>query len=234
MTAAAVLTAFAILGVAVGIVLGTSRIFSIYLAAAGGGLLFGISLFWLLPEVASASGWLPASAITAAVFLALALIDRALGHAGHASGHFALGPILTATAAHCFLDGWSVRALETIHLARITAPLGLAMHKVPEGLALGWVARRHLHSPLKASAAAVGVELITLVGALAEPRANTPGIAIFGSWWTTTVIAIVCGSFLFVGMHAVFPNRRRVSVLIVFAATLLIVATIGLVRSGNL
>ncbi len=234
MTAAAILTALAIVGVSIGVVLGQSRAFSTHLAAAGGGLLFGISLFWLLPEIASASGWLPASAMTATVFLALALADRIFGHAEHASGHFALGPILTATAAHCFLDGWSVRALETIHLARITAPLGLALHKVPEGVALGWLARRNLHSPLKAGAAAVGVELITLAGAFAEPRANIPGIAIFGSWWTSTVIAIICGSFLFLGMHAVFPNRRRVSVMIVFTATLLIIATLGLVRSGNL
>lgn len=233
MTLAFVLTLLAILGVVVGILLGESQRFSSYLAAAGGGLLFGISLFWLIPEIASTSGWTAAVGMTAATCVILAFADHLFIHMGHASRQVALGPILAATAMHSFLDGWSVRALSTLRIAGVTGPLGLALHKVPEGIAIGWIARRTLRSSWKAISAAVGVELATLVGAYVEPRASASGEAAFGTWWTAAVIAIVSGSFLFVAIHAVFPNRRRPGVIAVFTATLLLVAAIGLVKTGN-
>ncbi len=146
----------------------------------------------------------------------------------------ALGPVLAATATHSFLDGWSVRALATLRIGGIAGPLGLAVHKVPEGIAIGWIARRSLHSPWKAALAAMGVELVTLLGAYVEPQASASGFAVFGAWWTAAVIAIVSGSFLFLAIHAVLPNRRRLGVMLVFLATLLLVAAIGLVKTGDI
>ena len=227
MAIASLLTFLAIAGVTAGVLLGESQRVSCYLSAAGGGLLFGISLFWLVPDIAAASGWLPASALTLAACLALAFIDRLFIHS-------ALAPILAATAVHSFLDGWSVRAMETLQMASITAPLGLALHKIPEGVAIGWIARQSIGSASKAAAAAIAVELVTLVGAFVEPYARRSGSAAFGAWWTSAVVAIVSGSFLFFGLHAVLPNWRRAGVLLVFVATLLLVATIGLVKSGSI
>lgn len=233
MIVALVLTLLAVVGVVLGILLGESQKFSTYLAAAGGGLLFGISLFWLVPEIASASGWTAAVAMTAATCIILAFADHLFIHMGHASRQVALGPILAATAMHSFLDGWSVRALSTLRIAGVTGPLGLAFHKIPEGIAIGWIARRTLRSSWKAVSAAVGVELATVLGAYVEPHANASGAAAFGTWWTAAVIAIVSGSFLFVAIHAILPNRRRPGVIAVFTATLLLVAAIGLVKTGS-
>jgi hypothetical protein len=233
MAVALLLALLAVAGVALGIILGESQMFSSYLAAAGGGLLFGISVFWLVPEIASASGWTAAIGMTAATCVILAFADHLFIHMGDASHKVALGPILTATAMHSFLDGWSVRALASLRIAGIAGPLGLALHKIPEGIAIGWVARRSLHSSWKAALAAASVELATVLGAYIEPHASASGFAAFGTWWTAAVIAIVSGSFLFVAVHAVLPNRHRPGVVVVFTATLLLVAAIGFVKSGN-
>ncbi len=57
MGAAWLLTLLALAGVVTGVLMGQARKLSTYLGAAGGGLLFGIALFWLLPEIAQNSGW---------------------------------------------------------------------------------------------------------------------------------------------------------------------------------
>lgn len=204
------------------------------LAGVACGLLFGISIFWLVPEIASTSGWPAATAMTIAICLLLVFIDEIFLRSHQPSGRTALGPILLAAGVHSFLDGWSVQALESMHVASMTAPIGLALHKIPEGLAIGWIARRSLGSSWKAAAAAAVVELLTIVGAAVEPHASRSGFTAFGSWWTSGVIAVISGSFLFFGLHAVVPNRRRVGVVLVFAATLVLVATFSFVSSGNL
>ena len=233
MAAAFLLTVLAMAGVVAGVLVGESQKLSCYLAAAGGGLLFGISLFWLVPEIAAASGWFPASSLTLAAFLALAWVDRAFMHHRRASGRIILKPILTAVAVHSFLDGWSIRAIESLRMASLTAPLGLALHKIPEGVAIGWICRQSLGSAAKAAGVGIAAELVTLIGALVEPNASASGSAAFGTWWTSAVISVVSGSFLFFGAHAILPNLRRAGVVLVFVATLLAVATIGLVKSGS-
>ncbi len=233
MAIASLLTVLALVGVVAGVLVGQARSLSCYLTAAGGGLLFGISLFWLVPESAAASGWLPASIMTAVACLALALAERFLIHGTDGSGHTAFGPLLIATAIHSFLDGWSVRALGAERLATFAAPLGLALHKIPEGLAVGWIARRSLTSPWQAALTASAVESVTLLGAYIEPQASRSGFAAFGPGWTSVVFAVIGGSFLFVGLHAVLPNRRRVGVMLVFIATFLIVGTVGFLKNSR-
>jgi zinc transporter ZupT len=111
-------------------------------------------------------------------------------------------------------------------LTNVAVPVGLALHKVPEGLALGWIARRTVPSHWKAALAGSSVEILTVVGALIEPRANTAGAATFGPWWSATVLAVIAGGFLFLGLHAVLPNWRRLGVVAVFVVTLLLVGMI--------
>ncbi len=233
MAIATFLTLLAVAGVVAGVLLGEWQKVSCYLAAAGGGLLFGISLFWLVPEIAAASGWFPASMLTLGACFGLALIDRLFVHSHRGPGRVAVTPILAATAIHSFLDGWSVRAVESLRMASVTAPLGLALHKIPEGVAIGWIAHQKIGSAAQAAALAISIELVTIVGAVVEPYASRSGSAAFGSWWASAVIAIVSGSFLFFGAHAILPNRRRPGVLLVFFATLVLVASIGLVRTAS-
>src|SRR5581483_9771292 len=121
---------------------------------------------------------------------ALAVLDRVLNHAGHSSRQGVVWPLLAATAAHSFLDGWSVRALSVQPLADIAVPLGLGLHKIPEGLALGWITRKYLPTTWKAAVASASVEAVTLLGAFLEPQANQAGAGRFGAWWTAIVLAI--------------------------------------------
>lgn len=226
MTAAWLLTLLALAGVVFGVWMGQARALSSHLGAAGGGLLFGIALFWLIPEIAETSGWVRACALVLVACGAMLLLDRYLAHTGHSPRHGIIGPLLAAAAVHSFLDGWSVRAFSGQPVANLAVPLGLAMHKIPEGLALGWITHKSLGSASKAMTASAAVEAVTVIGAFVEPRANQSGIAEFGAWWTAMVLAIIAGGFLFLGLHALWPGWKRPGVLVVFLATLGLVGII--------
>ncbi len=233
MGAAWLLTLLALGGVIAGVLLGQPRRFSSYLAAAGGGLLLGITLFWLMPEIAATTGWAWAFGLAFGAGGVMALFDRFLNHGDHALRSGLAGPLLAAAAIHSFLDGWSVRVLAGQPVAALVVPLGLALHKVPEGLALGWITR-NVMSMRRAIAVSGAVEAVTLAGALVEPRANQTGAAEFGTWWTAIVLAVISGSFLFLAFHAVAPARRKAGVIPLFIATLLVVAAAAAMERGML
>ncbi len=158
------------------------------------------------------------------------VVDRILLHGGHSPRHGVVGSLLAAAAVHSFLDGWSVRVFSGQPLAGVGVPLGLALHKIPEGVALGWITRKSLGSTWKAATLSGMVEGLTLVGAFVEPGADQSGAAEFGAWWTAAVLGVIAGSFLFLGSHAVLPERRKSGVLAVFAATFLLVGTVALLH----
>lgn len=230
MAAAAALTLLALAGVIGGVFLGQSRELSSRLAAAGGGLLFGIALFWLMPEIAETSGWAAAILLPVAAACVLGALDKLLVHTGHSPRHGVLGPLLAATALHSFVDGWSVRALSVHPLTSVTVVIGLGLHKFPEGVALGWITRKSMSSSARAAAASGGVEALTLLGAVVERRTDVFGAARFGAWWTAVVLAIIAGSFLFLGTHAVLPERRSAGVMILFVLTLAAIAGLRVVH----
>jgi zinc transporter ZupT len=231
MVIASFLTLIAVACAAAGLSLGRTPFLPAHVAAAGGGLLFGLSLFWVLPEVAESAGPTPAWVLALGVCGLLILLDRMLLHDGQAHGHV-LAPLLIATAVHSFVDGWSVRAIAINPLANLAVALGLALHKGPEGLAVGWICRRSIASPWKAATAALVVEVMTLVGAWVEPRASRSAVHAFGPWWTPIALSIIAGTFLFVGIHALLPNRKRLSVVGTFLLSLGLVACASRVRRG--
>jgi zinc transporter ZupT len=230
MVAAALLTVLALLGVLIGGLLGQSRALSTHLAAAGGGLLFGIAMFWLMPEIAITTGWFLGPGVAAVAATGLFLLDWFLDRIGHSPRHGVLGPLLIATAVHSFLDGWSVSALGIKPLASIAVTLGLALHKVPEGLALGWINRKTTGSASRAIVVSSAVEMVTLVGAFVEPRADRSGEEAFGALWTAIVLAIVGGSFLFLAFHTIWPERKKTGVIPIFAAGVALVGALAWVR----
>ena len=65
MLLALLLTVLAVCGILAGLFLGQSRSLSPQLMAIGGGLLCGISLFWVFPEMIEAAGWLYAALLLA-------------------------------------------------------------------------------------------------------------------------------------------------------------------------
>lgn len=226
MAAAWLLTALAVSGIVTGALLVRSRKSTHYLAAAGGGLLVGIALFWLIPEVGQSTGRFGAFLIAFAIASVLSLADRTLNHTGHAAHPGIILPILIASALHSLLDGWSVRLLDTGALMSVTVVAGLALHKFPEGIALGWVLRRSFASPRRAFVAGTAAELFTVLGAAAEPRLNDFALQSFGTWWPVAVISLIAGGFIFLGLHAVLPAFKERRTIPVFLCTLAGVAAL--------
>jgi zinc transporter ZupT len=235
MAVASLLTLLALVGVWAGVFLGrdTARV-SEHLAAAGGGLLFGIALFWLVPEIGQTSGWVAAVFFASGVAAALTLLDRILTHTGHSARHGVVWPLLVATAIHSVLDGWSVRLLGFQPLDNMAVALGLALHKIPEGAAVGWIAHRAMESPRRAFVASAAAELFTLAGAFAEPTLNATGSSRFGVWWTPAVLSVIAGAFFFLSVHAIAPAWKRGDVMAIFLVTLLLVGALTFVRAGTI
>ncbi|HZS57003.1 MAG TPA: hypothetical protein VFA65_21535 [Bryobacteraceae bacterium] len=227
MTSAWLLTLLAIGGVVAGVLLGQTRVFSSQLGAAGGGLLFGIALFWVVPEIAVTSGWAGAAALALAGCVLVGAVDMLLMHTRNSPRTGAIGPLLAATAVHCFLDGWSVRALGGRPMTDVAVAVGLGLHKFPEGFALGWVMRRAALSVRKALLFGAAIELVTALAAYLEPRANGSGVATLGAWWTAGVLAVISGSFLYLGFHVVIPERHKPGVVPLFAGTLVVTAMVA-------
>jgi zinc transporter ZupT len=223
MRLAVILTVLAILGVGLGVTLGQSRRLSAHLGAAGGGLLVGMALFGLIPEAAESLGWPWALGVAVVVYVALALLDRLLVHSHGGIGGNVIVPVLILTAIHGFLDGWSLRVTAVGPIAGVTVPIGLALHKLPEGLALGWLVRRHGRNDLWSFLAGSAAEMMTIVGAGIEPSLAVAGQERFGLEWTVMVLSIIAGSFCFLGVHAVWPARGQKSAVALFAATLAVV-----------
>lgn len=230
MAIAWLLTLLAIGGVIAGVVLGQTRVFSSQLGAAGGGLLFGIALFWVVPEIAETSGWVGAAALALAACVLIGVVDMLLMHTGHSPRSGAIGPLLAATAVHCFLDGWSVRALGGRPMTDVAVAIGLGLHKFPEGFALGWVMRRAVQPARKALFLGAAIEIVTAVAAYLEPKANDSGVATLGAWWTAGVLAVISGSFLYLGFHVVIPERHKRGVVPLFAGTLVVMAMVAWVK----
>ena len=231
MATAWLLTLLAVAAVVAGVVLGHGRLFSSQIAAAGGGLLFGIALFWVLPEIAEVSNWSIAIVLALAGCALVAAVDTVLMHAGHSPRSGAIGPLLAATAVHCFLDGWSVRALGGRPMADAAVGIGLALHKAPEGFALGWVLRRAAPQARKAILLGSAVELLTAVAAYIQPKANTSALAALGNGWTAGVFAVIAGSFLYLGFHVVIPERHKRGVVPLFSGALALMAAVAWLKS---
>jgi hypothetical protein len=202
MAVAALLTCLALLGVAGGVLL--HRGISNYLAALGGLLLFAVAFIWIVPEIAQAWGWPRTVLFVMVAALALALVDWALIRLGHSPRHGVMAPLLIATAIHSLLDGWSIRALAAQPVPLALVPIGLGLHKIPEGFALGWVLRRSL-SHTRAIVLGALAEMFTLVGALLQPGADRFGFTRFGDAWTPAVLCLIAGAFVFLGCHALLP-----------------------------
>jgi hypothetical protein len=228
MALALLLTLLAMAGVALGVLLGKPRRLSNQLGAAGGGLLLGIAAFILIPEIAEELGWTGSLGLAFGVFIVLTGLDRALMHGGYSLREGVAAPLIAVTAIHSFLDGWSVRAAAIGPVVNIAVPLGLALHKIPEGLALGWITKRRYSSTQRAIWCGCAAEFLTLAGAYSEPRLQRAGVHHFGFWWPAFVLAGIAGTFFFLGMHALWPVRQERGVLVVFLATLL---TVGAVAS---
>lgn len=182
-----------------------------------GGLLVGVALFGLIPELVEDMGWARGIALVAAGYLVLHGLDRfafsVCPSCAHDHKHegcaeelhgFAL-PLLFATAIHSLVDGWGLVAVPlSAHSpgAGTAFSAALLLHKIPEGLALGTILRAAVDREWTAFALAALVEFATVIGGAA-------GVWLTPMAWVDYPLAIACGTFLFLGVHAVDSDWKR-------------------------
>lgn len=198
-----------------------------FLIPLSGGLLAGVAVFGLIPELSEQMGWATGLSMVALGYGLLMGLDRFVYSVCPSCAHdhdhdgcattlhgFAL-PIFIATSVHAFIDGWglvTVQAAGPLATAGTALAAALFLHKIPEGLALGTILRASLGRtgtslygiPLKGAA--------ILLCALAELATVLGGGA--GLWrtpaaWVGYPLAFAGGTFLFLGVHAVHSDMKR-------------------------
>jgi len=189
------------------------------LVSFSGGLLLGVAVFGLLPEVGNQIGWVPSAVLFAAGYFLLMIIDRyaypvcpSCSHDhDHNSCSTALhgfaAPLILATALHAFLDGWSIVTSAWAGAPGVGAalPVALVLHKIPEGVALGALLRAAVSTRLRAFGWSLVTESMTMAGAAAG-LALAPHV---GIRWLHYPLAIAGGCFFYLGFHAVHSEWRR-------------------------
>ncbi|HZT39328.1 MAG TPA: ZIP family metal transporter [Bryobacteraceae bacterium] len=209
----------AVVGVILGVRLSALPALSRRLAPFSGGMLAGIGAFWVAPEMAHSLGWSITLAWVSAGGALIWSIDRFVypicplcshTHDHDACGtrlHGFAGPLLAAAGLHSLLDGWTLAAAQGNDGTPVMAAfvVGMALHKIPEGLALGAIVRAAMTSRRKALVMSGAVEALTIAGAVVE-TSLAPRL---GSAWAHGLLALAAGCFIYLGYHAVHSEYKR-------------------------
>jgi len=114
-------------------------------------------------------------------------------------------PLLIAAALHSALDGWSVSSANGAASLGTPFLAAIAIHKIPEGLALGVIMRAAIDSRRAALGWCAAAEAATLLGAGSE-MVLAPYL---GPGVLHALLALAGGTFLYLGGHAVHGEFRR-------------------------
>jgi len=184
-----------------------------------GVLLVAIPLILVAPELASQYGWTGGLLWMALGFLALWLINRyvyplcpACAHDHNHDScavplHGFAAPLVIASGLHSFIDGWSLVASgqQSSQTLRLAFLVGITLHKLPEGLALGTILRASLGSRWRATGGAGLAQFMTVVGG-----AVALWLAPFaGARWSGAFLGLAGGTFLYLGYHTLEAEARR-------------------------
>jgi zinc transporter ZupT len=162
---------------------------------------------WLLGVVLLASGYVLLMAVDRYVYPVCPSCshDHDHGECGSTLHGFAT-PLILAAAFHAFLDGWGITTSQSAGAAglRLSLPLALCLHKLPEGLALGAILRASMASRGLAFGWCLTAESATLLGA----ASGLAMAARVGGHWLHYPLAAAGGSFLYLGFHAIHAEWR--------------------------
>jgi zinc transporter ZupT len=185
----------------------------------GAGLLGGMALFGVWPELVELRGGLVGALWLAAAVALLGMIHRYIhpvcpacsGTHDHSacavSLHGFAAPLVVAAVLHSFMDGLAVGAAWEGDGGRLAwgVPLAVAVHKIPEGLAYGSILRAAVRSRWAAIAWCAVTQAPTVAGALVEALASES----FGHGWLAYPLALAGGSFLFLAYHAIQAEWKQ-------------------------
>lgn len=183
------------------------------------GVLVGVATFFLLPELIEEAGWAPGVLLFAVGYLLLFVVNRYLypvcptcshdhDHSACVSAlHGFAAPLVTAAAIHSFLDGWGIATAAEAHdmAIRLGVPVAVAVHKIPEGLALGGILRASVRSRWATFGWCVLGQGTTLLGG-AVGLVLAPHL---GTQWVIYPLGIAGGCFFFLGFHAIHQEWKR-------------------------
>jgi zinc transporter ZupT len=176
-------------------------------------------LFGLLPELVREIGWPGTASLFTIGYALLLLISRYVApvcpSCAHDHDHLSCdavlhgfaAPLISVSALHSFFDGWSIVTSQTaVPIGiRLAVPLAVALHKIPEGIALGAIARASIRSRWRAVAWCMVAEGTTLAGGLL-------GLALaprLGSAWITYPLGLAAGWLFYLGSHAIHEEWKR-------------------------
>ena len=206
------------------------------------GVLLGVALFGLVPELAVELGWTVSLMLFAAGYGLLLLLNRyaypvcptcAHDHDHNSCAtalHGFAGPLILAAAMHSFLDGWSIATVQ-LHVPlglRVAVPVAVALHKLPEGMALGGILQASVGSRAAAMAWCALAEGSTLfggiLGLLMAPH--------LGTRWITYPLGVAAGWLFYLGFHAVHEEWKRRGATAAFLSALTGMAGAAAIQRG--
>jgi zinc transporter ZupT len=184
------------------------------------GILLGIGIFWILPEMAEDRGWVETLVGVGGILLLLVLIDRyaypicpfcAAGMHSRYNGAACAGsaragwPLLIFACIHTCFDGWTI-ALSHASAAMNSAPAlswGAAIHKIPESVAIGLLSAQLTSSRRMALGSVALIQLVMAAGGV---------LAIFAgsrdSRWTEMSAMPACAFLLLFGFLTLEQDWR--------------------------
>jgi len=224
---------FAVFGVdAAGTVLGMYAMRSHALrgkfTAISAGVMVGVALFWILPDMTMKSGMAPAALAVAGALATLCAIDRFVypvcpccahgdrrsapagpHHSKASGGNGALIPLVIAICIHNLLDGWmAVAAGHAGSSPGSGIVVGLIAHKIPEAVVFGLMLRNATNVRNVQILSVVFTSLSILAGGAAHS-----GFLMFSETIVIAAsLALACSSFLFAGGHIFLRQQRHAGI----------------------
>jgi len=239
-----------ILATVLGIYAMRSRTLSGKFTAISAGVMVGVAVFWIFPDMTRESGTVHAALIVGVALTALYGIDRfvypvcpccshAERHGSSASAHHpelsgaklsgasgALIPLVIAICIHNLFDGWTAAAAGHAGSSPGSGiAVGLIAHKIPEALVFGLMLRNVTKERIFLLLSVSLTSLAILVGGAAQSSIwmLSETVVIAGS------LALACGSFLFAAAHMFLRQQRRAG-----TGSALLPLVIGLLLSAAL
>ena len=111
---------------------------------------------------------------------------------------------------------------------RVAVPLAVALHKAPEGIALGGILRASVHSRAAALGWCVLAEGTTLVGGLL-------GLTLaphLGTAWILYPLGVTAGWLFYLGSHAVHEEWKRRGALPAFVSAISGIVAAAVIQRG--